>query len=151
MIHLDLDGPIADFDGHYFNCFGIRPTRWPLPDSTDWKLVNSVPDFFATIPMTHDALELLNGVGHPFQILTGTPKSVDVASNQKRDWVTARIVPAPPVVCCPAREKWMHGRPGDVLIDDFLKYADLWRAMGGDFIHHTSAAESLRQLRALGL
>lgn len=151
MIHIDMDGVVADFDTHYFNLFGYRPTRWPLPDSTDWKLVNSVPDFFATIPMMPDAPELLAGIGQPFQILTGTPREVDVCRNQKRDWIPAHIVPAPPVVCCPAREKWTHGGPGDVLIDDFLKYADLWRAMGGHFIHHTSAAESLRQLRALGL
>jgi hypothetical protein len=40
---------------------------------------------------------------------------------------------------------------GDVLVDDYLRYRDLWEKAGGIFVHHVSAAESIRQLAALGL
>jgi hypothetical protein len=42
----------------------------------------------------------------------------------------------------------MH--PGDILVDDYLKYRHLWEEAGGVFIHHTSASNTLRQLAALG-
>jgi hypothetical protein len=42
-------------------------------------------------------------------------------------------------------------RPGDILIDDFDKYRDLWIKAGGIFIHHTSAVASIHALRELGI
>ena len=151
MIFVDMDGVLADFDTHYFNHFRERPTRWPKPDTTDWAKVASVPDFFRTIPLMRDAGDLLAGLHpRPWQILTGCPKSIDTSNNQKREWASGKFDPPRTVTCCRAREKCLHGKPGDVLIDDYLKYRDLWIAMGGIFIHHTSARESLRQLNALG-
>ena len=38
-----------------------------------------------------------------------------------------------------------------VLIDDRIKAKAPWEEAGGVFVHHTSTAESLRQLRELGL
>lgn len=152
QIHVDMDGVLADFDSHYLHLFDIRPTRWPDPDSVDWVKVRSVPHFFHTIPLMPDAGELIDGViasGLPWSILTGVPDSIDVACNQKIDWVRDRIRPVPKVVCCRSRDKFKHGKPGDVLIDDYLKYRDLWVAMGGIFIHHTSAKTSLARLQAL--
>lgn len=152
MIWVDMDGVVADFDGHYERHFGVRPTRWPAEDSVDWKKVAAVPNFFRTIPMTKDAGELLAGLHpRPWSLLTGCPKSIDVSDNQKRDWAAEKFEPRRHVVCCRSRDKWLHGKPGDVLIDDYLKYKDLWVDMGGIFIHHTSAANSIRELKRLGL
>lgn len=154
MIWLDLDGVMADFDGHYEHHFGVRPTRWPGPDSVDWKLVNSVPDFFLTMPCMPGARDLFlvaflasNGdVG----FLTGCPASIDAAANQKRQWIAQEPgFGNSKVVCCRSRDKCLHGKPGDILIDDYLKYADLWTGMGGIFIHYTSAKDSILQLKRM--
>lgn len=152
MIFVDSDGVLADFDQHYWNLFGVRPTRWPDKDNVDWKLVASVPNFFLTIPRMSDFDELVGSLrSREWTTLTGCPRSIDASDNQKRDWFKREIGPKHPVICCPAREKCLHGKPGDVLIDDYLKYRDLWIDMGGVFIHHTSAASTIRGLRALGV
>jgi hypothetical protein len=39
--------------------------------------------------------------------------------------------------------------PNSVLIDDRGDLREAWEARGGIFIHHTSALESIRQLRGL--
>ena len=86
MIFLDLDGVLADFDSHYETHFGVRPKRWPEPDTTKWKLINSVPDFYRTIPLMPGARDLFRYVdeaGYGVAILTGVPSSVDAADNQK--------------------------------------------------------------------
>lgn len=152
-IHVDMDGVVADFDGHYLRLFGVKPTRWPDPDNVDWDRVRSRQNFFRTIPLMHDAEVLLRGViatDLPWGMLTGVPKSVNEASNEKHDWIKAASqkmrMPAPSVICCPARDKYKHGKPGDILIDDYLKYKDRWVAMGGIFVHHTSAESSLHKL-----
>jgi hypothetical protein len=148
MIWLDLDGVMADFDGHYEKLFGVRPTR----NKVDWKLVNSVPDFFRTIPLMPGARELFAtaaALGHGFGMLTGCPPEIDASDNQKRDWVKANFpiqMLGRRIVCCRSRDKCLHGNPGDVLVDDYTKYRHLWEDMGGIFIHHTSAAESIAAL-----
>ena len=58
MIWLDMDGVLADFDGHYQACFGVKPTRWPEPDTVDWKLIAAVPDFYLNLPLMPGAKEL---------------------------------------------------------------------------------------------
>lgn len=151
MIHVDMDGVVADFDTHYFNHFGVRLNRWPGPDKTDWDAVRSVPNFFSTIPLMPDAERLIRGLGtRSFQMTTGIPKTIDKCDNDKVDWIRANIDPIAGrtvfVACCRAREKCQQGIPGDTLIDDYLKYRDLWIDMGGLFIHHKSAIESLDEL-----
>lgn len=150
-INVDMDGVVADFDGHYTKLFGYRPTRWPDPDTVDWAKIANVPNFFATIPMMQGAQELLQAVhstGRPWRMLTGVPKSIDLVANDKVDWIRARVVPPPPVMCCRSRDKYLHCQRGDILIDDYLKYRHLWENAGGVFIHHTSAESSIKKLYA---
>jgi len=54
------------------------------------------------------------------------------------------------MIACASRDKCKFAKPGDVLIDDWTKYRDLWLAMGGRFITHTSAENSIQQLKELG-
>jgi hypothetical protein len=56
--------------------------------------------------------------------------------------------PGTKMITCASRDKSRHMKPGDVLVDDYLKYRHLWEAAGGVFIHHTSAKASLEALRA---
>jgi hypothetical protein len=151
MIWLDMDGPLADFDGHYFAHFGVHPTRWPEPETVDWKLVQSVPDFYLTIPLAEGARDLFRYVVEhdpDHAILTGIPKSITASDNHKTRWA-AREFPGERVQCCSARDKWQFGEPGDVLVDDYTKYRVDWERMGGIFVHHTSAADSIRRLGEL--
>ena len=47
------------------------------------------------------------------------------------------------IITCKSKEKFHHCRPGDILIDDFLKYRHLWEGAGGIFIHHTNMDNSI--------
>lgn len=42
-------------------------------------------------------------------------------------------------------------KPGDVLVDDNLKYRELWETAGGVFIHHTSAEQTIAELVQIGM
>jgi hypothetical protein len=46
-----------------------------------------------------------------------------------------------------ARDKRNHAKEGDVLVDDLLKHRDRWEEIGGVFIHHKSARESIEALK----
>jgi 5'(3')-deoxyribonucleotidase len=150
MIYLDMDGVFADFDGHHEKLFGRRPTRWPNPDTANWGAINRAGDFFRTMPVMADAPELLRFVvdelGERPMFLTGVAPSITDMKRQKQEWA-AEHFPGIPVIGCPARVKCRYCEQGDVLVDDMLKYRVDWERVGGVFIHHTSADNSIRELR----
>lgn len=148
MIWLDLDGVLFDFDAQYCRHFGVRPTRWPAPDSVNWDLVRSVPDFFRKLPLMDGARELYTAARclDTTGVITGCPKQIPAVGEQKREAVQEHFPEMWAVRTCASREKYQHGKPGDILVDDYLKYRHLWVQMGGIFIHHTSAAESISAL-----
>jgi hypothetical protein len=150
QLFIDLDGVLADFDGFYADRFGVRPDRRAGPDPPDfWANIDSEPDFFGRLPMLPDARELWEGacVLHTSPIiLTGIPDTRRTAELEKRAWVAQHISDTARVICCRSKDKRLHGRPGDVLVDDWPKYRGLWEAMGGIFVLHTSASDTLAQL-----
>ena len=82
-------------------------------------------------------------------ILTGKPHG-DWAEPQKRRWCDHHLAPDVSVIVCLAKEKGRYATRGAVLVDDMLKNKDVWERAGGVFILHTSAANSIAQLTAMG-
>jgi hypothetical protein len=150
QLFLDMDGVLADFDRHHHNEIGHRPNK--LDDNVDWKQVRQIKDFYYNIPPMRDAMHLWNTVKHlkPV-ILTGIPASVREASDNKKGWVRKHLGSNVPVITCLSRKKSEYCSHGDILVDDWEKYKDLWVQKGGIWVTHTSAASSIKQLKRLGV
>ena len=154
---LDLDGVMADMDGAYDHHFGYRLNRAvdEPPDIWDPVLAHYAKGrrFFYELPLMPDAMELWAGACrlHPAPaILTGVPHRLpQLAAQDKRDWVAKHFGPHVQVYTSLSKDKRTHGRPGDILVDDWPKYRHLWEEMGGIFVLHTSAAASLAELETL--
>ena len=84
-------------------------------------------------------------------MLTGIPKLVPEAAANKRAWIAKHIGEHVEVICCLSKVKCKSAKPGDILIDDWEKYRDLWLAVGGIWITHRSAVETADILTQLGL
>jgi 5'(3')-deoxyribonucleotidase len=118
------------------------------PEPADlWTNIASVPHFYRHLPLMPDARDLWAGL-RPLQprILTGIPSSIATASQDKADWVREQLDASVTVICCASKNKAKFGLPGDILIDDWTKYRPLWEDMGGVFIEHRSARETLDAL-----
>jgi hypothetical protein len=149
QLYLDCDGVLADFDAGAEALLGMAPRAFEARHGKGrfWAALARADGFYANLPPLPDAMALFEGVRHlnPI-ILTGLPRG-DWAEPQKRRWAL-RHFPGTPVITCMAALKREHCSPGDVLVDDTLKYRHLWEEAGGVFIHHRSAAETLAELRA---
>jgi hypothetical protein len=149
-LFVDMDGVLADFDAHHEAVFGIRSDK--VLDNVDWERVRGVKDFYLDIPPMPDFETLWRRIeAHTPIVLTGVPRSVEEAPENKRAWVRKHIGEHVEVRCCRSREKCQHAAPGDVLIDDWEKYRHLWIERGGVWITHVSAAETAEELALLGL
>lgn len=150
-IFLDCDGVLADFDKRAIEIFDEHPrvAEEKLGTEEFWSRIIASGEFYACLPLIHDAAALVEGVRqlHPEVepvILTGCPPG-GWSEAQKRAW-RDHYFPGIEMITCASKDKFKFGKPGDVLIDDYLKFRHLWEEMGGIFIHHKSAAQSLVEL-----
>ena len=151
QLYLDCDGVLADFDKGATAVLGLPPREFEKRHGLGrfWQELARAPDFYFSLPLMDDAMELFDAVRHlnPI-ILTGLPRG-NWAEPQKRRWAE-RHFPGVEVITTSAALKREHCHPGDALVDDRDKHRHLWEAAGGVFVHHKTAADSIRQLRELG-
>jgi hypothetical protein len=155
QIFLDCDGVLADFDAGARALFNMHPgwAEAALGKEAFWGALRDADNFFANLPLIEDAHQLYVGAAvHSDR----DPIILTAAKRPNRDWMEPQKLawrnqhfPGVKLICCDARDKCLHGKPGDILIDDYLKHRQRWIDMGGIFIHHTSAANSLAALEAL--
>ncbi|HML10846.1 MAG TPA: hypothetical protein VK432_08295 [Stellaceae bacterium] len=150
QLFVDLDGVLADFNRHHRTVFGRVADI--AADDVDWDAVRAVSGFYRDIPPMSDMDLLWSRIERlrPI-ILTGVPRSVPDASEDKQAWVRNHLGNGVEVRCVKSREKCRHAAAGDILIDDWEKYRHLWLAAGGIWITHRSAAETIAAVDGLGL
>lgn len=150
QLFLDCDGVLADFDRAATRILGLPPRQFEKRHgpAAFWKRLARAPDFYGSLPLMPDAMELFDAVRHldPI-ILTGCPRG-GWAEAQKERWA-AEHFPGTRIITCMAVNKRSHCRPDDILVDDMLKYQHLWEEAGGTFVHHRNARETIRELDRL--
>ncbi len=148
QLYLDCDGVLADFDRGATAVLGTNPRAFEKRHGLGrfWQKLATAPDFYFGLPLMADAMSLFEAVRHldPI-ILTGLPRG-NWAADQKVRWA-ARYFPGTRIITTLARDKRDHAKEGDVLVDDQLRHRHLWEEVGGVFIHHRSARETIGELR----
>jgi hypothetical protein len=151
QLFLDCDGVLADFDSAATSIFGMPPREAEAQIGSDafWARIRAQRNFYRNLALMPDARELFDEVAalRPI-ILTGCPAG-NWAEPQKVQWA-AEHFPGTEMITCRSRDKCRHMSPGDILIDDYLKYRGRWQEAGGRFVHHLSARSSIAALRELG-
>lgn len=151
-LFVDLDGVLADFDGYFESQFGVRPNQDTYEPPGMWDLIRKHGSFYRDqppFPNTHQFwLSLLRFHPKPI-VLTGVPWSIPNVEAHKREWVNKHLGEDVNLICCKSVDKCKYGRPGDVLIDDRIKYSHHWIQMGGIFVHHTSVENSIQKVASL--
>ena len=148
-LYLDCDGVLADFDKGATAVLGLPPRAYEARHGIGrfWAKLATASDFYFGLPLMPDAMELFDAVRHLHPvILTGLPRG-NWAADQKVRWA-ARYFPGTRIITTMARDKRDHAKEGDVLVDDQVKHRHLWEEVGGIFIHHKNARDTLRQLEA---
>jgi len=151
-IFIDCDGVLADFDRAYADLMGGT-----LPEAEEkygleksWAMLREKsPNFYAELPQMPDAHYLMSEL-HQYRpiILTGCPAG-GWAEAQKIAWGQKHF---PGYTMCPVGRSFLknkYAHPGDILVDDFLKYAKDWISADGIFILHINAKNSVAAVKAI--
>lgn len=154
QIFVDSDGVVANWSKLSLEIFdGVSSEEYEAQhgDEAMWAELEAHENFFGSLELLDDGVTVYEAIKHLDPIfLSGVPKG-DWAAPQKEGWF-AENFPENTLITCRSRDKCKHMiAPGDILIDDFLKWKHLWEGAGGIFVHHVSAEDTIRQLVELGV
>ena len=154
-LFLDCDGVLADFDALATEIFDMHPRKYEEINGSKlfWKTLARYDGFYENLPLMPDARYLWDSVAHLNPtILTGCPAG-GWAEEQKQRWAIKMFGPDAHMITCKSRDKrvHMHEAKHNILIDDWPQYKHLWEEHEGTFILHTSAEDSLNELRKIGV
>ena len=147
-----MDGVIVDFEGAYENLTGknIRGNH-VKGDAAFWQPITDAGESFWTeMEWMKDGQELWNYIKPYSPKLLSAPSRQESSRIGKQKWVEQNI-PGTILLLKSAEYKQFYASPKSILIDDRADNIQRWKAAGGVGILHTSAADTIQQLKELGL
>ena len=155
-ILLELEVVLADFQTGASKLAGVNIT----PDSAGHKLYDARKEeltnkrLFRNLPPMVDMYDLIAYVRHtgtPWEILTAAGEvNRELCVYDKNEWIREFVDPTIAVTCTfTGSQKGMYAFEGSVLIDDRQKNIDHWIENGGIGIVHTSAENTINELKLL--
>ena len=151
-IYCDMDGVIADFERGYEELTGIDLQGEFKPEGKEfWGPISKAGvGFWAGLKWMPDGQQLWDYI-KPFNPqLLSAPSREQSSRIGKHVWVKHKI-PGTRLILRYANKKKELASPKSILIDDRQANIDQWEAAGGIGILHTSAANTISQLKKLGL
>ena len=154
-IFSDMDGVLTDFDKSFEKYSkGIPPREYEEKFGKDgfWKLIDGEGKvgFWVGMPWMEDAKQYWDYIKDFDVELLSSPSRSETSRLGKRLWVRNNM-PGVKLTLAQAFNKKNYAEPNHILIDDRKSNIDQWIASGGIGILHTSAADTIQQLKKLGL
>jgi len=152
-IYCDMDGVLVDFERGYAELTNIIPSKTFNGKADFWEPINKAgAAWWANLDWMPDGQQLWSYIKkHNTYILSA--RSWDTASRVgKEAWCKMHIPNQYKKLLLYSREqKQVFAAENKILIDDMERTINEWKKAGGIGILHTSAADTIKQLKKLGL
>jgi hypothetical protein len=158
-IYCDMDGVLCDFKSAAIKTTGMSLDKWMENQDSDdkWKPIIDNKRFWYTLPWQQGGQQLWSYINNysPHILSAYVEHATDPnCIPGKRFWAQSNLgLPTNRINLVKRREKQnfakLNGEP-TLLIDDYIKNINQFKARGGIGIHHISAASTISQLKSLG-
>ena len=157
-IYCDMDGVLCDFAKGVEKVIGKSISQWSYGSKTEkWDKIKSTPKFWHTLPWENGGKQLWSFISKykPHILSAYVEESFDPnCIPGKSYWARTNLGVAPGHTNLVKRVQKQNyakvaGQPA-ILIDDYKKNTDQFTAKGGVGILHTSASNTIRELKKLG-
>jgi len=149
-IYCDMDGVLVDFDKGYYNLTGTEASFDTDPKQFWEPISKAGAAFWIKLPWMPDGKQLWDYIKQYNPDLLSAPSREESSKMGKRIWVK-RELPGTKLILRSADRKQEFATPNSILIDDRADNIQRWKDAGGIGIVHTSAADTIQQLKDLGL
>lgn len=160
IIFCDLDGVLVDFDKGYYQLTGKHTHHADVQVKKDfWKTFNdsiknkdtSEFKYWSELEWMSDGKQLWDYIKKYTPYILTAPTFNPESKEGKMLWVTTNLDNVKKLYFKSAATKAEYSRKNRILIDDRKATIDDWISKGGIGIHHVSAADTIQQLKQLGL
>lgn len=150
-IYCDLDGVLVDFEKGYEEASGKLMAN-AGEGAEFWEPIHKMGEkFWADLEWMSDGKKLWKYIKPYNPIILSAPSQEESSKKGKESWKENNL-PDVEMILTPARFKQKYAtNKSKILIDDMKKNIDQWEEKGGTGILHTSAADTIKQLKELGI
>jgi len=151
-IYCDMDGVIVDFEDGYKRLTGKNIKGNHVKGDADfWQpITDAGANFWINLDWMPDGEQLWKYIKNYSPSILSAPSREKSSRTGKKIWVEDNI-PGTKLILKPAPEKQELAEPNAILIDDREDNIEQWINAGGIGILHTSANDTITQLKKLGL
>jgi len=151
-IYCDMDGVLVDFEKGYEELTGIDLKGQHVSGGEDFwgPIAKAGAQFWIKLNWMPDGKQLWEYIKPYNPVLLSAPSREESSKIGKYVWVK-REVPGTKLILRSAERKQEFATPHSILIDDRKDNIERWKEAGGVGIYHTSAADTIQQLKDLGL
>jgi hypothetical protein len=148
-----MDGVLVNFEKGYYDLTRVDTSTYVKGDSSFWAPIdNEGPAFWANLEWMSDGHTLWNYIRKYKPNILSSPSRSITSKVGKDAWLKIHIPNQyDKVYFYPRHEKQRFAAPEHILIDDMEVTIKEWKNKGGIGIHHTSATNTISELKKLGL
>jgi hypothetical protein len=145
-----MDGVLVDFEKGYKELTGEDASYNTNPEEFWAPITKAGASFWIKLQWMHDGKQLWEFIKPYNPLLLSAPSREESSKIGKFTWVK-RNIPGTKLILRSAERKQEFATPNSILIDDRADNIQRWKDAGGIGIVHTSAADTIQQLKKLGL
>ena len=151
-IFCDMDGVIVDFERGYKELTGHYTKNHP-DNANFWEPIDKEgPSYWANLPWMPDGQELWRYIKKYKPYILSSPSRSQTSRVGKDAWLKMHLQNSyKKAYFYPRHQKQLFAGPNKILIDDLPNTIQEWNDGGGVGILHTSAANTIKELKKLGL
>jgi nicotinamide mononucleotide adenylyltransferase len=151
-IYCDMDGVLVDFEKGYEDLTGRSIKGQHVSGGPDFwdPITKAGASFWIKLKWMPDGKQLWEYIKPYNPVLLSAPSREESSKIGKYVWVK-REMPGTKLILRSAERKQEFATPYSILIDDRKDNIERWKEAGGIGIYHTSAADTIQQLKNLGL
>jgi hypothetical protein len=150
-LFIDMDGVIVDFIKGYHDITGKDIAGQYHTDAKFWEPIDKAGyNFWINLKWTKDGKELWNYIKKYNPDILSSPSRQNASRIGKHDWVQ-REIPGYRLILRSPENKKEFATPTSILIDDRESNITDWQKAGGIGILHTSAEDTINELKKFRL
>ena len=154
-IYCDMDGVLVDFDKQFEKASGgISPREYEEKNGKEafWNLIDNENGvgFWVGMPWMPNGKQLWEYIKPNNPMLLSSPSRSNSSRLGKRLWVRNNL-PGTKLILANSYNKKNYADGNNILIDDRPSNIDQWKAAGGIGILFISTAQTIEELKELGL
>ncbi len=146
-IYCDMDGVLCDFMKQWKKFYGedAKAAKKLDKQKFDEMLDNAPFEFWSTMEWMPGSKRMWDVIKKYGVTILSSPAESKASTDGKTAWVQKNI-PGTPIIFEKSYNKQKHAAPDAILIDDYKRNVDQWKAKGGIEVQYLDANQVIRDL-----